>query len=82
MFTKIRAWWLLVIGVLVAASEPVLAQTQVDPEIAIDLPFDAAPIIAAVLALAVTVMILVAGPRISLDFGRRALKSIGGIFRG
>ena len=82
MWTRFRNFVLLILGVLVMASDPVLAQVPTDPEIAVDLPFDMAPIIAAVLSLAVAVMILVAGPRISLQFGATALRKIGGIFRG
>lgn len=55
------------------------AQPQV-PTIDIELPFDLAPIIAAVMALAVLVLILISGPRISLQFAKRALRAIGNIF--
>jgi len=83
MLDKVNRWWLALLGVLVAVGEPVFAQTGIGdpPEIEVALPFEAGPIIAAVLALAVTIMILVAGPRISLQFGMTALRKIGGIFR-
>lgn len=57
------------------------AQVGADPpEIEVALPFDLAPIITAVLGLAVLVLILTAGPRISLKFGKKALRTIGNIF--
>jgi hypothetical protein len=83
MFTKIRNYVLLILGILMAVGEPVMAQTGVGdpPEIEVALPFDAAALVASVLALAVTVIILVAGPRISLQFGMTAIRKIGGILR-
>jgi divalent metal cation (Fe/Co/Zn/Cd) transporter len=50
------------------------------PVIDVALPFDPAPIVTAVLALAVTVLIVVAGPKISMKFGRKAIRAIGNIF--
>lgn len=51
-----------------------------DPEITVELPFDLAPIITAVLGLAVLVLILVSGPKISLQFAKKAIRAIGNIF--
>lgn len=63
------------------ASSKAHAQVGADPpDIEVALPFDLAPIITAVLGLAVLVLILTAGPRISLRFAKKALRTIGNIF--
>ena len=68
---------------LAMAGSTASAQTGADdPEITIAMPFDLAPIITSVMAIAVLVLILVAGPKISLQFGKTALRSIGNIFKG
>ena len=68
------------VGAAVLASNAAAQVVVEDPEITVELPFDLAPIIASVLALAVLVLILVSGPRISLKFAKRALRAIGNIF--
>ncbi len=77
---KIKVFMLLIAAIVVSMFTNFAAATP--PTIDIALPFDIAPIIAAVLALAVVVLIAVAGPKISLQFGKKALRSIGGIFKG
>ncbi len=84
-FIKGKLFAFVAILMLAMTSAETFAQVVLPedpPDIELGLPFDVAPIIAGVLALAVTVMILIAGPRISLQFGATALRKIGGIFRG
>lgn len=60
----------------------VFAQAEpTDPEISVEMPFDAAPVITAVLAIAVTVLILIAGPKLSIMAGKTVLRKIGGILK-
>lgn len=80
MFEKIK-WW-LIIGFLSITSYSALAQVTTDPpEVEFEIPFDFAAVIAGVLALAVVVLLTTAGPKISLQFGKKALKMAAGIFR-
>ena len=78
MFTKIKSWWM--IGIISVFTLGARAQVMPEPEILVELPFDPAPFIASVLALAVVVMLLIAGPKISLMFGSRIISKVGRLF--
>lgn len=86
MFSSLQKFprWMLALvgGVWVAIGSPVIAQVVAeDPEIEIAVPFDIAPVVATALSVAVLVMITMAGPKISLQFGKRILRMIGNFLR-